>query len=617
MSFSCPERCRPSSAGHRVLLVLLVLVLTGAGSAAGQPADTATADSFEGFDRYVESAMETWQVPGLAVAAVEDGEIVLARGYGHRQVEEERPVTPHTLFAIGSNTKSFTATILGILVDEGELDWETPVREYLPRFRLASDVATDQMTAGDLVTHRSGLPRHDLLWYGSNLTREQMFRRLRHLEPSEPFRAEFQYNNLMFMTAGYLAGRVAGASWEELVDRRLLTPLGMDRSNFSVSAMQEAKDFARPYAMRDSQVVRIPYRNIDEIGPAGSINSSAREMARYVQAHLDGGLAGGLGSDAAADTARLLSTSGSRAMQRPQMVTPDDPEDPELGYPMYGRGLMVGSYRGHELVGHGGGIDGFISRMAWLPQDSAGVVVLTNFSGDNPVPQIVARNVFDRLLGLEPIDWAGRIEERQGEDEESEEEAEAGPERVKGTSPSHELADYAGRYEHSAYGTFAVEANDSTLTYEFNDFSGPLSHFHYDVFRAAEEQGNPLSEKRFKFQYDRDGGIDRLSVSLEPEVDDIVFERAPAERLTDAGFLSRLTGKYRLGDETLEIKLRGETLVLSVAGQAPRELVPGRGTSFDLEGLEGYGVEFVVPESGPATKLRLQEPNGTKTATRE
>lgn len=610
------RRRRPSAFPFLALLLglggALVAGTPPAAAQAGPGATATAADPFEGFDEVVERAMAEWKVPGVAVAAVQDGEVVLSRGYGLRDVEAGLPVTPRTLFAIGSNTKSFTATLLGMLADDGLLDWDTPVREYLPDFRLRSEVATEQMTPEDLVTHRSGLPRHDLLWYGSDLTREELYERLRYLEPSEPFRYEWQYQNLMFMTAGYLAERLTGKSWEALVGERILVPLGMERTGFSVDDLPSSDDFAYPYAMRDSQVVRIPYRNIDEIGPAGSINSSVEEMVRYIQFHIDGGTVG---------ETRLLSEAGSRAMQRPQMVMPGDEPDSELGPSSYGRGLVVGSYRGRPLVRHGGGIDGFISYMAWLPRDSIGVMVLTNFSGNNPVPAIVTWNVFDRLLGLDEVDWIGRIRERQAEEraaeQEQEQEEEEGEERVEGTSPSHALPDYAGRYEHPAYGTLRIEADDAGLGYAYGPFGGALEHWHYDVFRAATEEDVPVSEMKLTFGYDEKGDIDRVSAPLESEVDPIVFERAADESMRDPAFLSRLAGEYELGPRTVTVAVRGEELALTVEGQPTYTLEPDRGTSFDLRGSPGYRVEFTLPETGPATRLTFYQPNGTFVATRK
>jgi CubicO group peptidase (beta-lactamase class C family) len=243
---------------------------------------------------------------------------------GHSDVDEELPVTSRTLFAIGSITKSFTVTALGMLADEGRLEWDEPVRTYMPDFELYDDVASERMTPRDLVTHRSGLPRHDLMWYGSELTRRELYERLRYLEPNRDFRAAYQYQNLMFMTAGYLAGRLAGMPWEDLVRQRIFDSLGMAGSNFSVDESQRSDDFAYPYATVGDDVRQIDFRNIDEIGPAGSINSSVAEMIRYVQFH---------------------SEDNARQMQTPQMAIQSNIRYDELGHSAYGMAFGVTAYR--------------------------------------------------------------------------------------------------------------------------------------------------------------------------------------------------------------------------------------------------------------------------------
>lgn len=510
--------------GTLALFVAFVLCLATRADAAAEPDAT---EQFQGFDKFVKSVMSDWKVPGVAVAVIHDGEILLAEGYGYRDVEEKLPVTADTLFAIGSNSKSFTVTLLGMLNDEGQLDWDKPVFEYLPGFQMHDPTATLQMTARDLVTHRSGLPRHDLIWHATCLTRKELFDRLRYLEPTKEFRSNYQYQNLMFMTAGYLAGHIGEGDWEMLATEKILKPLGMQRSNFSVDDMQTDADFAYPYstdgADKDEQVVRIPFRNIDAIGPAGSINSSVSEMIRYVQFHIDYGKHG---------ENRLLSESNARAMQTPQMVmTADDDRDVELGDPTYGLGLIVSTYRGHKYVGHGGGIDGFISAMSWLPHERIGVVVLSNFSGEaNPVPNIVTRNVFDRLLELDPIDWNTRSRDRfeKAIKERDEKREDAAAERKQGTSPSHPLQDYEGDYEHPAYGTATVVKERKKLNCTVAGFTLPLEHFHYDVFAVPEDVPREIRSyrgRRVQFFYDKKGDIDRLSVSLEPRVDDIIFKR--------------------------------------------------------------------------------------------
>ncbi|HXV63136.1 MAG TPA: serine hydrolase, partial [Vicinamibacteria bacterium] len=417
-----------------------------------------------------------------------------------------------------------TAAILGMLADEKKLEWDRPVREYLPDFRLYDDAATDGMTPRDLVTHRSGLPRHDLLWYASEFPRKELYQRLRYLEPSKPFRSLWQYQNLMFMTAGYLEESIVGKSWEQIVRERILDPLGMARSNFSVTSMQTSDDFSYPYGSRKDQVVRVPFRNIDEVGPAGSINSSVEEMIRYVRFHLDGGKYG---------EKQILSPENSRAMQTAQVAMPPSPiapDNPEQGPTSYGLGLIVTNYRGHKMILHGGGIDGFISQMAWLPDDKLGVVVLTNYSGFNPVPNLVVQHAFDRLLGLEPVDWTSRARELKAKGDKLRAEARAKDEaeRKSGTSLSHPLSDFEGSFEHSGYGTFVVKKSGEGLEGSVAGITFPLEQYHYDVFRVPYDLEAPLDQiggRKAQFFYDKSGAIDRVGLPLEEAVPDIVFTR--------------------------------------------------------------------------------------------
>ena len=274
-------------------------------------AAVSSANALEGFDDFVDGARKTWNVPGLAVAIVQDGEVVLAKGYGVRDVAGNLPVTPDTLFAIGSSTKAFTVMSLAVLVDDGKLDWDTPVQAYLPRFALQDECASAGMTPRDLVTHRSGLPRHDLVWYNAPLTRAELFERLRYLEPNAGFRSKWQYQNLMFLTAGYLAGEVSGRSWEDLVRARIFDPLGMTSSNFSVLESRKTADFAKPYTRKEKKTSEIPFRNIDVVGPAGSINSNLNDMARWLKLQLSDGSLGGR---------RVVGAANLEQMHEPQMV---------------------------------------------------------------------------------------------------------------------------------------------------------------------------------------------------------------------------------------------------------------------------------------------------------
>jgi hypothetical protein len=295
----------------------------------------------------------------------------------------------------------------------------------------------------------------------------------------------------------------------------------MARSNTSTNAMPGSGDFSYPYQLRDGKLERVPFRNLDNAGPAGSINSSVAEMLSYIQMHTKLGEWKGR---------RILSERNARKMQSPQSVVSENMEDPEKGPETYGLATFVSSYRGRKWVQHGGGIDGFISQMAWLPNDSIGVMVLTNMSGENnPVPNMVVLRVFDDLLGLEPIDHNARAREsaERGRARADSTRKKLEAERVAGTSPSRPLADYAGRYHHDGYGSLEVTTGSGGgLVIKFDGFTLPVEHWHYDVFRLDSRKvpGAPFSGM-IQFTMGTDAKIQRMAVPLEPSLGSTVFER--------------------------------------------------------------------------------------------
>jgi CubicO group peptidase (beta-lactamase class C family) len=557
------------------------------------------------FPDFVGGVMARWHVPGVAVAIARNGELVLCEGFGLRDVARGLPVTSRSLFAIGSATKAFTTMGLALLADEGKVDWDTPVRRYLPSFALHDPFASERITPRDLVTHRSGLPRHDALWYGGALSRAELVDRLRYLEPSKDFRAVWQYQNLMYMTAGYLTGELAGTTWEGFVQERIFDRLGMGGSNFSVTRSQQAEDAARPYREKDGQAEELPFRDLDAVGPAGSINSNAEDMVKWLLLHLNRGRH---------DGEAVVSEGQIAQMQAPQMVMPDPAKYAELSPASYGLGWFVQTYRGHSVVHHGGNIDGFSALVSLLPREKIGVVVLTNLNGV-PVPEVVALQVYDRLLGLPEISWDDRFfaeqEERKQAGERGTEKAET--DRVKGTHPSHDLDAYAGDYAHPGYGVAAVERRGDGLSLRFNAFEGPLRHLHYDVFDFTID----LFETRFTVSFATDvrGDIASFATPLEPTVPDVVFLRRPGAELTEPSFLSRFAGTFEVMGMRLTVALKGErTLQVSLPGQPDFELEPVKGTGFRLKGLSGFAIEFTIDETGAVVGALLTQPNGVFTA---
>jgi CubicO group peptidase (beta-lactamase class C family) len=577
---------------------------------AGADPIVAAKGALKGFDTFLTEAIKAWEVPGLAVAIVKDGEVVFAQGIGFRDVDHKLPVTPKTLFAIGSCTKAFTTFVLGTLVDEGKLEWDTPVRVYIPEFRLFDRTATEQMTPRDLVTHRSGLPRHDLVWYNATLSRKQIVDRLPYLEPSESFRNKFQYNNLMFMTAGYLIERVGGKPWEEAVRARIFGPLGMTGCNFSVKDSQKAVDFAKPYDDRDDKIVEIPFRDITSAGPAGSINASVLDMARWlvVQTH-----------KGKFDGRQIISPAVLADIQTPHMTMGVSPERKEIAPAGYALGWMVDDYRGHRRVHHGGGIDGFTAQTVLFPEDGLGLCILSNLSG-TALPELVARHGADRVLGLAPIDWSGEelVKKQKGKTATKAAKAKKDTVRRSGTAPAHKLEEYAGEYEHPGYGVIQIELHDGQLNLSYNQIGAPLEHWHYEVFNALKNPKDPAFEdQKLHFLTNVKGFVDSLAVTMEPRLAPIVFAKRPAARLSDVAFLKRFVGAYELSATAVSVRLNGNSLVLDTPGQPSVTLIPDQDDSFKVKQQSGLSIRFVAGADSMADAMMLDTPGGVYTAKRK
>jgi CubicO group peptidase (beta-lactamase class C family) len=549
----------------------------------------------KGFRDFVDEMLAVWKTPGVAVAVVKDGEVVLGEGFGFRNLEEKLPVTAETLFAIGSCTKAFTAMTMGILVDEGKLDWDKPVRNYLPTFKMHDIFTSERMTPRDLVCHRSGLPRHDWMWYNSPRTRSEIFDRLQYLEPNTDFRSTWNYQNIMFMTAGYLVGQIAGSDWETFTQQRILNPLSMKNTNFSVRTTQETINYAQPYIKKQDDIIKIPFRNCDTIGPTGSINSNVVDMAQWLILNL--------GKGKYADKT-IVSEGNLSQIHAPQMIVPEPLKYKEILYRSYGMGWWIGSYRGHLLIEHDGGADGFSAMTSFMPQENIGVVVLSNLGVF--LPNILTIQVYDRLLESDVISWSERFkkdyDEILGAIEKGN--AKAIASRKPDTKPSHPLADYVGDFEHPGYGIVSVRLDGDELKISMNEMTFPLPHYHYDIFEMVVDEGFKVS-----FFTDVKGNIDRLSIPLEPSVNDIVFARVPDKSMKEKSFLQKFVGTYQVMDVDFLIALKGEDiLVITWPGQPEGELIPYQGMEFKIKKLSGFSVEFKLDPSGGVISVEIIQP---------
>ena len=553
----------------------------------------------ESIERFVNEQLAAWEVPGCAIAAVRDGDVVLAAGWGRRDLETGLPVTSDTLFAIGSVTKAFTAATVGALVDDGLLEWERPLRDFLPDLRLYDPVVTDRLTVVDLLSHRSGLPRHDLAWLGHPArSRAELVRQLRFLPLSRDLRQAFQYCNLGYLVAGHLVEVLSGTPWEDYLRTRLLTPLGMDRSNLSVGNMRADPDHASAYERRQGVIVPVPPRPVTAMASAGAVNSCAADMARWLLAQLGGGQIDG----------RAVMSPGTMARQHaPHMVLPEDRTFPASTRQAYGLGWLIGQYRGHRLAEHGGGIDGFQTECMLLPDDGIGVAVMTNTSSSAMAP-VVAYRVLDELLGLEPFDWFAEFKARYDAAVAGIREVRSARHVVPGARLPRALDAYAGEYQHPGYGTLIITVDGDTLRPRLGTMDLSLAHRHYETFDLEwHELGDQSHLFPLMFLSDPDGDITALTVPFEPSVGPLRFDRLPDARAQDPEVLRRLCGTYTMGPIEVVVAQKGDRLLtVATPGAPPFELQAGRSLRFEVKGQPGISAEFELDETGAVVRLVAQ-----------
>jgi CubicO group peptidase (beta-lactamase class C family) len=558
-------------------------------------------------ERLITEAMDEWKIPGLAVAVVQNGEVALVRAYGLRDVEAGLQVTTDTQFLIGSITKSFTATGLALLMDERRLDWTKPVRDYISEFRLHDAVATDRVTVRDLLCHHSGLPRHDWIWLPGDLSPVQMLAAMRYLEPSDDIRSAHQYLNLGYLVAGMVAERVSGQSWNEFTRARLTDKLHMTVT-FTVEDLAAAADAAVPYSMDGDTRLRAKRWPI-RVQPAGSINTSIASLANWLRLHLDKGEFEGQ---------RLLSPALIQQLQTPR-VHVAAPEFAEYGDQHYGLGFRSRSYRGERVVFHGGGFIGCGTLMTMLPDRGVGVAVFTN-RDPSAVTDIAANYVFDRVCGKEPLPWLDRLRELRRKfvaQLEIDRQARKATRRLN-TRPSHDLADYAGDYDHPGYGRITISHAEGQLNWAYRGMSERLAHRHYDTFELPEAPDRLLPDRlAVSFSTDREGNIASLAAPFEPLVKDIVFTRIAAGDCTNPAFRQHCTGTFSWGGTTVVVGQDSDSqLNLTIGSQPTHKLRPYQSRTFVIDELAGFRVEFHLGPDGEVDEFVFHQPNGTFVARR-
>ena len=498
----------------------LALALAAGWVATALPAQATQREPFPGFDQYVRTALTTWKVPGASIALIRNDSIIYTKGYGVREVGKPATVDERTIFAIGSSSKAFTAASVAMLVDSGKVSLDAPAAVYLPNFQLFDPYATKEISVRDLLSHRSGLARGELLWYGSEYDREEILRRVRWLQPSWSFRSQFGYQNIMYLAAGQIVARTANVTWDDFVRQRIFQPLGMRESSTSIKALSGLTNLAAPHATVNDTVRAVAWRQIDNMAPAGSINSNAVDMAQWVRLHLNDGKYDGkqVISKRMVDEMRTAQTvirveGGSRNM------------NPAAHLMAYGLGWFLSDFEGRYVVQHGGNIDGMTALVGMLPEEKFGIVILSNMNGST-FPTTVMLRAFDHQLKRTPRDWSAQLRARADSQQTQARAAQARQEaqRVPNTKPTLPLSAYVATYADSMYGTVKVTEENGKLHFAFGPtWRGPLEHYHFDTFRLRLDTP-VLPTAPVHFRLNPEGKVEDVQVNLAGWV---TFKRVP------------------------------------------------------------------------------------------
>jgi len=591
--------------------ILMRACVTGALVAAlvclisAQAPDVDVARKLAGFDDYMAKVLKDWNGPGIGVGIVVGDKLVFAKGYGYRDYEKKLPFTAGTVCPIASNTKLFTAVAAGMLVEEGKLTWDRPVRESVPTIRFNNETLNNTVTLRDMLSHRTGITRHDTIWYKSDFTRKELFDRLKYLEPQEPMRQAFLYNNLMFAGVGYLIELQSGKTWEQFVRDRILQPLDMKSTGYTIADMVKQPEHGVGFTeKRDSfDLYRLPYyEDIEGVAPCGAVVSNIEDLSHWLIALMNDGQYRGR---------QVLPADVLRQTLQPAIGLPNTAAEQrgfwEVLNAAYGMGRQTAAYRGHLVTYHGGDLPGFHSQVSFLPRERIGVVVFVVGNHTAPLYNYVTYNVYERLLGLDQTPWIERGLDIRLKNKAAGTQArkKAGEDRVPNTKPSHALTDYVGDYENPAYGLLKIGLSGNELRFDFHKMKMPMTHFHYDRFDTPDDEEN--GKWSVNFRTNPQGDIAQAVMSLDEA--EATFTRKP--EMLAPGLLTQMAGSYQTPTGTkIQITYQEISgLALVPPGAPPQPLNQVMGLRFRTPQFSDTIFEFVV-ENGRVTALKERDPGG-------
>ncbi|NOU46653.1 MAG: serine hydrolase [Bacteroidales bacterium] len=505
----------------RLHLLLVFSVLFGL-----QAMNQVNTEKLAELEKYYDTALSDWNVPGMAIAIVTKDSVLFAKGFGVIDVESKIPVDENTLFALASNTKAFTATALAMLVDQGKMNWDDKVTDYLPWFKMYDPYVTNAFTIRDLLSHRSGLETFsgDLIWYGSTYSREEVIAKAQYLKPVYGFREHFGYSNIMFIAAGEIIPAVTGEKWEDFVSENILKPLNMNRSLLKVSDLNRATNVASPHTFIENKPIVIPWMDWNNMAPAGSLISSVSDMARWLQMNLGQGI---YKNDTLVSAKRLSELQSSNTLIN--INGGSQAMFPSIHFKTYGMGWSLMDYLGRKIVSHNGGYDGMISQTVFIPEENIGFVIVTNANSTLYYPMMY--KTLDVLLGNPEVkDWSKMILSRIKTNEEQAKvnKAVAEAARNKQSKPSLDINAYTGFYGCDLYDSVKVFNDNGALSMQYmrtKGLNGKLTHWQYDTYEIEFKAFPSLPKGYVTFKLNREGKVEEMEVFVDnPDFDFTEFK---------------------------------------------------------------------------------------------
>ncbi len=485
--------------------------------------------AYADIDQYINQLMSDWNTPGVAIGVIQGKELVYAKGFGYRNVEKQLPVTPQTIFPIASNSKLFTAITLGMLVDEGKLEWDSPISDFIPSIKFSEPGLYHSITLRDMLSHRSGLSRMDFIWDSSDFGREELFSKVQYLKKKAGIRQTSIYNNMMYIAAGHSLELLTEQSWEGFMRQNVLAPLQMDDTVFSIADLRASNNHAQSYYQINDKgdlAYRPTDRSLHGIGPAGNVVSSIEDMSHWLIALANNGQY----KDTQVIAPTILNETLRPATPYANATTIEHGYD-EILNRAYGMGRTSFVYKGHWMASHGGTIGGYHSYTAVMPNEQFAIVVLVNAAHAKALTQIIGLHLTDLYLGVEPTDFNQReldkLEERK--QKYAKRANEWRDKKVANTKPSHPLTDYTGVYNHPAYGDVTISLEKAQMLFEFHKIELPLNHYHYNRFDTTVSPFD--GQFSMQFLIDMDGNIEGLKLDIDSDFTTFskVEEPAPAE----------------------------------------------------------------------------------------